>query len=111
MDKILGPCSGTAWEGQTGERKHREFPSRLQSLLATISTLEENILPLLLYLLTSRANKVLIICKFGAATSHFSFFVQNEIFNGIGKKLLLIKAAPNGAHCFAPSFNQSLVSE
>ena len=37
---------------------------------ATFS-LEENMLPLLLYWLSSRFNKVLMLCKFQAATIHF----------------------------------------
>ena len=48
--KLLGPRSGTAWVGLTGEHKHRVFPSRLESLLAAATgSLEENVLPLLLY--------------------------------------------------------------
>ena len=34
MAKLLGQFSNTAWAGQTGEHKHRVFPSRLQSLWA-----------------------------------------------------------------------------
>ena len=34
--KLLGPRSGTAWAGRTGEHKHRAFPSRRQSLLARL---------------------------------------------------------------------------
>ena len=35
--------------------------------------------PLLLYWLSSRANKGLILCKFRAATSHFFFYMRNEL--------------------------------
>ena len=49
MAKLLGPRFGTAWAGGTGERKHRAFPSRQQSLLASTGSLEESMLPLLLY--------------------------------------------------------------
>ena len=49
MAKLLGPRSGIAWAGWTGEHKHRVFPSRQQSLLAATGSLEENVLPLLQY--------------------------------------------------------------
>ena len=55
--------------GRTGKHKHRAFTSRRQSLLT--GSLEENMLPLLRYWLSSRVNKVLMLCKFRAATSHF----------------------------------------
>ena len=51
--------------------KHRAFPSRQQSLRAATGSLEKNMLPLLLYWLSSRVNEVLMLCKFRAATSHF----------------------------------------
>ena len=56
-------------------------------------SLEEKMPPLLLYLLSSRVNKVFIICKFLATTSHFLFHVKWN-FDGIGEKLLPTKAAP-----------------
>ena len=42
------------------------------------------------------SKKVLIPCKFRAATVRqvFFFFMRNEIFDGIGEKLLPTKAAP-----------------
>ena len=49
MAKLLGQLSGSTCAGQTGEHKHRVFLTLLQSLLATTSLLEENMLPLLLY--------------------------------------------------------------
>ena len=49
MAKLLGPRSGTAGAGRTGEHKHRAFPSRRQSLRAATGSLEENVLPLLRY--------------------------------------------------------------
>ena len=61
--KLLGLLSGSACAGQMGEHKHRVFPSLLQSLWAATGSLEENMLPLLLYWLSSRANKVLMLCK------------------------------------------------
>ena len=39
------------------------------------------------------------------------FFLWNEIFDGIGEKLLPTKAVPNAVHSFAQSFDHSLVSE
>ena len=59
--KLLGPISGFACSGQTGEHKHRVFPSLRQSLLAATSSLEENMLPLLQDWLSSRVNKVLML--------------------------------------------------
>ena len=49
-----------------------------------------------------------MLCKFRAETSHFFFFMWNEleIFDGSGEKLLQTKAAP-----IARSFDLSLVSE
>ena len=95
--KLLGllSCFGCApqYAGWTGEHKHREFPSWLQSLWAATGLLEENMLPLLLYWLRSRVKKVFMLCKFWAATSHF-FFLCEWNFDGIGEKLLQIKAAP-----------------
>ena len=70
---VLGPLSGSACAGRTGEHKHRAFPSRRQSLRAATGSLEENMLPLLQYWLSSRANKVLMLCKFRGATNHFFF--------------------------------------
>ena len=49
MAKLLGPRSGSACAGRTGEHKHRAFPSRRQSLRAATGSLEENVLPLLRY--------------------------------------------------------------
>ena len=49
MVELLGPRSSTAWVGWTGEIKHRAFPSLLQSLLVVTGSLDENVLPLLLY--------------------------------------------------------------
>ena len=97
------PSSGPACAGRTGEHKHRAFPSRRQSLRAATCSLEENMLPLFWYWLSSRANKVLMLCKFRAATSLFFFHVKWN-FDEIGQKLLSTKD-------FAQSFYQSLVSE
>ena len=71
MAKLLGPRSGTASAGLTGEHKHRAFPSRLQSLRATTSSLEENMLPLLRYWLSSIVKKVLMLCRYRAVTTDF----------------------------------------
>ena len=77
--------------GRTGKHIHRAFPSRLPSLLAATGSLEENMLPLLPYWLSSRANKVLMLCKFRAATSQF-FVLWNS--KRISEKLLPTKATP-----------------
>ena len=78
--KINGQGLGAAlrhslpsWAGGTGEQSHKVFLSQLQSLLAATGSLEENVLPLLWYWLCSRVKKVLMLCKFRAATSHFYF--------------------------------------
>ena len=91
--KQLGQLSGSACAGWTGESKHRVFPSQRQSLLAATASLEENMLPHLRYWLNSRANKVFMLCKYLAATSHFFFHVKWN-FNGIQENLLSTKAVP-----------------
>ena len=56
------------------------FSSRLQSLRAATSSLEENMPPLLRYWLSSRINKILMLCKFQATTSQIFFiYMWNEI--------------------------------
>ena len=60
---------GRVWRAS----KHREFPSRRQSLRATKGSLEENVLPLLRYWLCSTVKKVLMLCRYWAATSHLFF--------------------------------------
>ena len=47
--ELLGQHSGTAWAGWTGKHKHRVFPCLLQSLQAVTASLQEKVLPLLLY--------------------------------------------------------------
>ena len=85
------------------EHKHRAFPSLQQSLRAATGSLEENMLLLLLYWLSSRVKNVLMLCKFRATTSHFcftffscemTFFLVKWNFHGGGEKLLPTKAAP-----------------
>ena len=39
MAELLGPRSGTAWAGRTGEHEQKVFPSLLQSLLAATDSL------------------------------------------------------------------------
>ena len=90
MAKLLGPL----W---TGKHKHRVFLRLLQLLLAATGLLEEHVLPLLWYWLNLRVKKVLIFCAYQAATRLVQvtlFLMWNEIFNGIGLKLLPTKAAP-----------------
>ena len=62
------------------------------SLWDATGLLEENMLPLLLYWLSSRAKKILMLVDIGQRRVTF-FFTWNEIFCGIGKKLLQTKAA------------------
>ena len=50
-------------------------------------------LPLLQYWISSRVNKVLMLCKFQATTSHYFFHVKWN-FDEIDKKLLPNKAMP-----------------
>ena len=52
MAELLHPRSGTAWAGSLGEHKRRAFPSRLQSLWVTTSSLETKVLLLLQYQLS-----------------------------------------------------------
>ena len=105
--KLLGQPSGSACQGRTGEHKHRAFPSQWQSLLAATGSLEENMLPLLRYWLSSRVNKVSMLCKFRAATSHFLFSGEMKIQWNLRE----VVACQGSAHCFAQSFNHSFVSE
>ena len=77
--------------GRTGEHKQRELPSRRQSLRVATGSLEENVLSLLQYWLSSRVNKVLMLCRYRAAMSQKMW---NKIFNGISQKLLPTKAEP-----------------
>ena len=67
----MGPLSGSACAGRMGEHKHRAFPSRRQSLRAATGSLEENVLPLLRYRLSSRVKKVLMLCRYWAVTTDF----------------------------------------
>ena len=69
--KINGNSLGAALWHCLGEHKYRVFLSLLQSLRAATGLLEEHMLPLLQYWLSSRVKKVLMLCKFWAATSHF----------------------------------------
>ena len=78
------PRSGTAWTGWKGEHKDRVFPSRRQSQRAATGSLEEKVLPLLRYWLSSRVKNVLMLCRYRAATSHFSFQVKLEMKFSMG---------------------------
>ena len=54
MAELLGPGASLQhslepWTGQTGEHKNRAFPSQLQSLLAITGSLQDEVLPLVLY--------------------------------------------------------------
>ena len=62
-DKIwyLGPLPSLGWSD--GKIEHRAFPSRLQSLRAATGSLEENVLPLLRYWLSSGVKKDLMLCN------------------------------------------------
>ena len=71
MLKLLRPRSGTAKAGQTGEHKHRAFPSRWQSLWAATCSLEKKVLPLLQNRLSSREKMFLLLCKFWAVRTDF----------------------------------------
>ena len=75
--KINGQALGAA--GRTGEHKHRALPSRRQSLRAATGSLEENALPLLRYWLSSGVKKVLMLCRYRAATSYFFFICEMKL--------------------------------
>ena len=64
-------------------------------------------LPLLQYLLSSRASKVLMLCKFPAATSHFFFSLETKFPENLQEDV----ANQGSAHHFAKSFYHSFVSE
>ena len=71
-------------------------------LQAATGSLEENVLPLLQYWLSSRVKKVLCFANFGPQQVTF-LFMQNEIFYEIGKTLLRTKSA------FIASLNLSII--
>ena len=80
MAKLLWQRFGIAWAGQTSKHQHWAFPSLLQLLLAATGSLEEKVRLLLRYWLSSRAMKVLMLCKFWTATSHWwQFFFSCEM--------------------------------
>ena len=68
--------AGTAWA----------VPSRRQSLRAATGSLQENVLPLLRYWLSSRVKKVECFVDIGPQRVT-CFSMWNEIFDGTGEKL------------------------
>ena len=99
----------TAWAGWTGKHKYRVFHSRLQSLQAATSSLEEIVLPLMRYWLSltlPESQKVFNALWISGRYEHFLFYLWksqwNEIFDGIGEKMLPAKAVP------IASFNLSI---
>ena len=105
--KPLQPVGCTVCVDSTGEIKHKVFPSRLQSLWDATGLLEENMLPLLLYWLSSRAKKILMLVDIGQRRVTFFFHVKwNFLWNWEE-----VVADQSSNHCFAPSYNHSLVSE
>ena len=97
-----------AWVGRASTNcdKHIVFPSQWDST----GSLEENMLPLLwCYWLISRVNKVLMLCKFRAATTRSHFLSSYEMkFPWNWREVV---ADQGSAHSFAQSFYHSLVSE
>ena len=53
-------------------------------------------------LIQFESRKVLLLCRYRAATSHL-FFMWNEIFDGIGEQCSAHHFAQWSAHCFARS--------
>ena len=109
MAKLLGQCSSTAssWACLTVKHKHRVFPSQLQTLWASTGLLEENMLPLLLYWLSSTVKKVLLHCRYRAATNHIFFHVKWNFWWNWREVI----ANQSCTHLLAQSCNHSLVSE
>ena len=111
--KINGQALGAAlWlclrglDGQAQTQPGREFPSWRQSLQAATCSLEENMIPLLRYWLSSRVNKVLTLCKFWTVTtptSHFLFSSDMKFW----WKWREVVAYQSVAHRFAQSFYRS----
>ena len=66
MALLFGQRYGTAWAGLKGKHRHWTFPSKLQSLWSTTRLLQEEVLPLLWYRLSSRIKKFLMVCKLWA---------------------------------------------
>ena len=107
MAKLLGPRSGSACAGRTGEHKHRAFPSRRQSLRAATGSLEENVLPLLRYWLSSTVKKVLKLCRYW----RHIFFIGKWKFKWNQPEVVADQSRAARAHRFAQSCYHSLVSE
>ena len=103
MAKLLGQCSSTVWAGLTGKHKHREYPSLLQSLLATTGSLEEKVLPLLLYWLSSTVKKVLMLCRYQAATMSHLFSCEMKFSMELARRCCQPKQRPS-LHSILQSF-------
>ena len=91
--------SCTSWAGQMGKHKHRVFSSLLQSLLSSTGLLEENVLPLMQYWLSSTVNKVLDIGQL-LFLCEMKFSVE-----------LSSCCHQSSTHSFSQSCEHSLVSE
>ena len=97
MTGLLGQLSYTAWTGQTGKYKHCVFPSWLQSCSYQLTWWKEAAAKR--GYRSGSTDSVLESKRFQCFVNVWlqqdtSFFRQNEIFDGIGQKLLPTKAVP-----------------
>ena len=90
-----------------GRASTKGVSESLAVLTPATCSLEENMLPLLQYWLCSTVKKVLMLCRYRAATSHFFLHVKWNF----GWNQREVVANQSSAHHFAQSFYQSLVSE
>ena len=111
MAELLGQRSlaCTALAGWTGKHKHRAFPSRQQSLLAAMLPNYQcaTTLAILAQFKSSRVNKVLMLCRYRAATRQFCFLCEMN-FRWNWQEVV---ADQSHAHRFAQSFDHASVSE
>ena len=95
MAKLLGPRSGTAWAGRTGEHKHRACcprPARLRKTCYQSTALA--------ILTQFDSQRVWMLCRYRAATSHFLFHLKWN-FRWNWREIV---ADQGSAHRFAQSF-------
>ena len=103
-------CTAQAWAGWTSKHKYnfaRHFLVGCSCCWPQPAHLNATLWPLLLYWLSSRVKKVLMLCKFLPTASHFSL-KWNAICNGICNKVV---AYQSSSYCFTQSFDHCLVSE
>ena len=93
--RALGAALLHSLGGSDGRPQTQAFPSRRQSLRAATSSLVEKVLPLLRHWLSSRVTKILMICIYRAATSHFLFSCEMKISMEVARSCCRPKPRPS----------------